>query len=144
MPDNPKAGGYLSRRIEGDERKRTAGGPADPDHSGWHGADLSAPPGVGKAAEELQWDMDYLLKLWGSIQTAASNKAAPFLIYQESNAIVRMVRDYLRRDIGEALIDTREAYEQALEFVRQVMPPVRGGASSSTKERLPSVQPLSD
>src|SRR5690606_20593970 len=72
--------------------------------------------------EELQWDLDYLLSLWNSITDAASKKNAPFLIYQESNVIIRTIRDYLRQDIGEVLIDTKEAYEEALQFVRQVMP----------------------
>ncbi len=78
--------------------------------------------GVGRSQEELQWDLDYLLNLWRAIETASSQKKAPFLIYQESNIIIRALRDYLRVDIGEILIDHPAVYRQAQEFVQQVMP----------------------
>ena len=69
--------------------------------------------GVGRDAEELQWDLDYLLHVWKSITDAALSKPAPFLIYQESRLIVRALRDYLRADVGEILVDTDVMYEQA-------------------------------
>jgi ribonuclease E len=120
MPNNPRAGG-ISRRIEGDERseiREAINGLEIPDGMGI----IVRTAGVGKNQEELQWDLDYLMSLWTSITEASARKSAPFLIYQESNVIIRTIRDYLRQDIGEVLIDTREAYDEALNFVRQVMP----------------------
>ena len=78
--------------------------------------------GVGRSQEELQWDMDYLLHLWKAIETASPQKKAPFLIYQESNIIIRALRDYLRADIGEILVDNPAVYRQAQDFMQQVMP----------------------
>ena len=120
MPNNPRAGG-VSRRIEGNERNeiRDALKTLDvPDGMGL----IVRTAGVGRNAEELQWDLDYLRNLWQAVQKAAETKPAPFLIYQESNVIIRALRDYLRADIGEILIDDREVYERAREFVEQVMP----------------------
>ncbi|MCH2357018.1 MAG: Rne/Rng family ribonuclease, partial [Pseudomonadales bacterium] len=120
MPNNPKAGG-ISRRIEGDERdelREALRALNIPDGMGM----IVRTAGVGKDQKELQWDLDYLLTLWQSIQDAAGEKSAPFLIYQESNVIVRTIRDYLRQDIGEVLFDTQESYEEAIAFIRQVMP----------------------
>jgi ribonuclease E len=78
--------------------------------------------GVGKSEDELQWDLDYLLQLWQAIEHSAVEKQAPFLIYQESNVIIRSIRDYLRADIGEIVIDHPEVYREACEFIQQVMP----------------------
>lgn len=120
MPNNPKAGG-ISRRIEGDERtdlREALRNLTLPDSMGM----IVRTAGVGKEQQELQWDLDYLLVLWQSIQDASVQRPAPFLIYQESNVIIRMIRDYLRKDIGEVLFDTDEAYEEALVFIKQVMP----------------------
>ena len=120
MPNNPKAGG-ISRRIEGDDRtevREALRSLSIPDGMGL----IVRTAGVGKDHEELQWDLDYLLKLWQSVQDAATEKAAPFLIYQESNVIIRTIRDYLRKDIGEVLFDTQESYDEAIRFIRQVMP----------------------
>ncbi|MEC8858458.1 MAG: ribonuclease E [Pseudomonadota bacterium] len=120
MPNNPRAGG-ISRRIEGDERseiREAINSLNIPDGMGI----IVRTAGVGKNQEDLQWDLDYLLSLWQSIKDASDQKKAPFLIYQESNVIIRCIRDYLRQDIGEVLFDTQEAYEEALNFVRQVMP----------------------
>jgi ribonuclease E len=120
MPNNPKAGG-ISRRIEGDERSEIREALRSlniPDAMGV----IVRTAGVGKEHEELQWDLDYLLALWDAIQDASGEKKAPFLIYQESNVIIRTIRDYLRKDIGEVLFDTRESYEEALAFIKQVMP----------------------
>lgn len=120
MPNNPRAGG-ISRRIEGDERseiREALSGLNIPDGMGM----IVRTAGVGKQQQELQWDLDYLLALWQSITDASTQKSAPFLIYQESNVIIRTIRDYLRQDIGEVLFDTQESYDEALNFVRQVMP----------------------
>ena len=120
MPNNPRAGG-VSRRIEGSDRNeiREAMGELEiPESMGL----IVRTAGVGKSADELQWDLDYLLQLWGAIDKAASERQAPFLIYQESNIIIRAIRDYLRKDISEILIDEKGTYEQAKEFMAQVMP----------------------
>jgi ribonuclease E len=120
MPNNPKAGG-ISRRIEGDDRselREALRGLEIPDGMGM----IVRTAGVGKAQEELQWDLDYLLALWQAIQEASTTKPAPFLIYQESNVIIRMIRDYLRKDIGEVLFDTKESFDEAITFIKQVMP----------------------
>ncbi|MGX5731707.1 ribonuclease E [Pseudoxanthomonas beigongshangi] len=120
MPNSPTAGG-VSRRIEGDDRaelKKAMDSLAIPDDMGV----IIRTAGVGRDAEELQWDLDYLLQVWKAIAEAALTKPAPFLIYQESRLIVRALRDYLRADIGEILVDTEELYETAHEFMQQVMP----------------------
>lgn len=120
MPNNPRAGG-ISRRIEGDERtelREAMKGVEVPDKMGV----IVRTAGIGRSAEELQADLDYLVRLWDAIQRASDERSAPCLLLQESNVIIRAVRDYLRHDIGEVLIDTDEAYEEALSFVQQVMP----------------------
>ncbi|WP_449555750.1 ribonuclease E [Halopseudomonas maritima] len=120
MPNNPRAGG-ISRRIEGEERNElrealnSLNVPADMGM-------IVRTAGLGRSAEELQWDLDYLLQLWEAIKGASEERKAPFLIYQESNVIIRAIRDYLRQDIGEVLIDSEEVKEEALSFISQVMP----------------------
>ena len=104
MPNSPTAGG-VSRRIEGDDRaelKEAMDALTIPDDMGV----IIRTAGVGRDAEELQWDLDYLLQVWKSIAEAALTKPAPFLIYQESRLIIRALRDYLRADVGEILVDT--------------------------------------
>ncbi|MCB1829321.1 MAG: ribonuclease E [Chromatiaceae bacterium] len=123
MPNNPRAGG-VSRRIEGQDRsdlREAMSSLTIPDGMGL----IVRTAGVGKSAEELQWDLDYLLQLWQAIENSASEKSAPFLIYQESNVIIRSIRDYLRQDIGEILIDDKEVFADACEFIEQVMPAYR-------------------
>ena len=120
MPNNPRAGG-ISRRIDGEERaalREVMNALNIPQDMGV----IIRTAGIGRSVEELQWDLDYLLTLWSSITEAADKRQAPFLIYQESNVIIRAVRDYLRQDIGEVLIDTPQVHQEALNFVRQVMP----------------------
>ncbi|MCW6027295.1 Rne/Rng family ribonuclease [Stenotrophomonas sp. SRS1] len=120
MPNSPSAGG-VSRRIEGEDRaalKEALDKLNIPDDMGV----IIRTAGVGRDAEELQWDLDYLLQVWKSIAEAALTKPASFLIYQESRLIVRALRDYLRADVGEILVDTEELYETAQEFMQQVMP----------------------
>ncbi len=120
MPNNPRAGG-VSRRIEGPERNEIRDALKSLDIPEGMGL-IVRTAGVGRSAEELQWDLDYLQNLWSAVQTAGENRNAPFLIYQESNVIIRALRDYLRADIGEILIDDRDVFERAREFVEQVMP----------------------
>ncbi len=120
MPNNPRAGG-VSRQITREERKQLLDTLNDiriPDGMGA----IVRTAGVGRDSEELQWDLDYLLQLWSAIQEAAKSRSAPFLIYQESNLIIRALRDYLREEIGEILIDDDKVFEDAREFMQQVMP----------------------
>jgi ribonuclease E len=120
MPNNPKAGG-VSRRIEGEDRqalKEALDHVTVPDDVGL----IVRTAGLGRDAEELQWDLDYLLTLWKSISEAAGKQKAPFLIYQESKLFIRALRDYLRSDIGEILIDDEPLFNDARDFMQQVMP----------------------
>jgi ribonuclease E len=78
--------------------------------------------GVGKSVEEIQWDLDYLIHLWQAIEKASQDRPAPFLVYQESDLVTRAIRDYLRNDINEILIDEQSVFEQARDFMAQVMP----------------------
>ena len=120
MPNNPKAGG-ISRRIEGDERTETREALRNLEIPNGMGL-IVRTAGVGKHQEELQWDLDYLLALWQSIEDASNEKTGPFLIFQESNVIIRTIRDYLRKDIGEVLFDTKQSHQEAISFIQQVMP----------------------
>ncbi len=120
MPNNPRAGG-ISRRIEGEERAELQEALRDiqvPDSMGM----IVRTAGVGKQTEELQWDLEYLLQLWTAIDTATKDRSAPFLVYQESSIIIRALRDYLRKDIGEILVDSPEVYQNGYDFMRMVMP----------------------
>jgi ribonuclease E len=120
MPSNPRAGG-VSRRIEGEDRNIVRDAMSELDYPPDMGL-IVRTAGVGRNAEELQWDLDYLLHLWSSIEAAAGQRPAPFLIYQESNVIIRALRDHLRGDIGEILIDDARVFQRAQEFMTQVMP----------------------
>ncbi|MDY6943471.1 MAG: Rne/Rng family ribonuclease [Pseudomonadota bacterium] len=119
MPNNPRAGG-VSRRIEGDEREELREVMRSLEIPNGMGL-IVRTAGMGRNIEELQWDLDYLIHLWQAIETAAE-RSAPFLIYQESNVIIRALRDYLRADIGEILVDDEEVYQQAKDFMAQFMP----------------------
>ncbi len=120
MPNNPRAGG-VSRRIEGDARSEARDALSALDIPADMGLIIRT-AGIGKSVEELQWDLDYLMNLWSSIDTASKNRPAPFLIYQESSLITRTIRDYFRNDINEVIIDEPAIYEQARQFMEQVMP----------------------
>jgi ribonuclease E len=120
MPNNPRAGG-VSRRIQGDDRnlvRESMSSMNIPEGMGM----IVRTAGIGRSTEELQWDLDYLVNLWDAIQAASKEKSAPFLIYQESNVIIRALRDYLRKDVVEILIDSPEVYETAREFMERIMP----------------------
>lgn len=120
MPNNPRAGG-ISRRIEGEERtqlKEALNSVTVPEGMGI----IVRTAGLGRGSEELQWDLDYLSQLWDAIKKAADERPSPFLIYQESNVIIRAIRDYLRQDIGEVLIDNESVFNEAKDFITQVIP----------------------
>ena len=120
MPNNPRAGG-ISRRIEGEERTALREALSALEIPVGMGL-IVRTAGVGKSQEELQWDLDYLLKLWRAVETAANERPGPFLVYQESNVIIRAIRDYFDKDVNEILIDDEKVYEQARDFIAQVMP----------------------
>ena len=120
MPNNPRAGG-VSRQIEGSDRaeaRDAMGGLVVPEGMGL----ILRTAGVGKSSEELQWDLDYLSQLWNAISSAAIEQPASFLIYQESEVIIRAIRDYLRKDINEIWIDDVEVHKRCHDFMTQVMP----------------------
>lgn len=120
MPNNPDAGG-ISRRIEGEERE----------HLREVIDQLTVPEGMGviirtagvsRSKEELEWDLQVLLRYWEAIKQAAVARPAPYLIHQESDVIIRAVRDHLRQDISEVIIDNQEAYQRAKDYIAQVRP----------------------
>ena len=120
MPNNPRGGG-VSRRVEGDERAELRDVMDQ----------LEVPSGmsliartaaIGRSAEELQWDLNYLLQLWQAIEGAAQSQSGAFLIYQEGSLVIRAIRDYFQPEIGEILIDTDDIFEQASQFMAHVMP----------------------
>ncbi len=120
MPNNPRAGG-VSRQIEGADRSDAREAMSQLEISAGMGLILRT-AGVGKAADELQGDLAYLLKLWRAIEEAAAQRPAPFLIHQDSNVMIRAVRDYLRADVEEVLVDDPGLYDEAREFMQHVMP----------------------
>ena len=120
MPNNPRAGG-ISRRIEGDDRTQLRDAMRDlqiPDGMGV----IVRTAGIGRASEELQWDLNYLLNVWKNITEESDKAKAPHFLYQESNVIIRAIRDYLRQDVGEVIVDNEVAYALATQFIRTVMP----------------------
>ena len=120
MPNNPRAGG-VSRRIQGEDRtlvRDAMSGMNIPEDMGM----IVRTAGIGRSSEELQWDLDYLVHLWGVIKEASKERPAPFLIHQESNVIIRALRDCLRTDVSEILVDSPEVHETAREFMERVMP----------------------
>ena len=120
MPNNPRGGG-VSRRIEGDDRAELKEAMDQLEYP--KGASIIArTAGIGRSAPELQWDLNYLLKLWAAIDGASKGGKGAFLIYQESSLVIRAIRDYFNHDIGDILIDTDDIYEQAQQFMAHVMP----------------------
>ncbi|WNC70856.1 ribonuclease E [Thalassotalea psychrophila] len=120
MPNNPRAGG-ISRRIEGDERTELKNSLSKLDLPKGMGL-IVRTAGVGKAYDELAWDLNVLLKHWAAISEAAASRPAPFLIHQESNVILRAIRDYLRRDIGEIVIDRPKIFDSVKQHIQLVRP----------------------
>ena len=120
MPNNPRGGG-VSRRIEGEDREELKENLDQLEYP--KGMSLIArTAGIGRSAPELQWDLNYMLKLWSAIDGASKAGKGAFLIYQESSLVIRAIRDYFTSDIGEILIDTDDIYEQAQQFMNHVMP----------------------
>ncbi len=120
MPNNPRGGG-VSRRIEGEERQELKDAMAELNVP--RGMSLIArTAGIGRSVEELQWDFDYLLKLWQAIEAAGNAHQEPYLLFMESSLLIRAIRDYFRPDIGEILVDNAEVYEEISEFMSYVMP----------------------
>jgi ribonuclease E len=120
MPNNPRGGG-VSRRIEGEDREELKENLEQLDYP--KGMSLIArTAGIGRSAPELQWDLNYMLKLWEAIEGASKAGKGAFLIYQESSLVIRAIRDYFTADIGEILIDTDDIYDQAKQFMNHVMP----------------------
>lgn len=120
MPNNPRAGG-VSRRIEGDTRadmREVMNALQIPEGMGL----IIRTAGGGKSIEELQWDLNYLLQLWDAIERSGGEKSAPFLIFQESNVIIRALRDHLRNDVDQVLVDDPATYRLVRNFLQQVMP----------------------
>ncbi|MBC8210847.1 MAG: Rne/Rng family ribonuclease, partial [Gammaproteobacteria bacterium] len=120
MPQNPRAGG-VSRRIEGEERDSIRNVMSELQMSPGMGV-IARTAGVGRTTEEMQWDLDYLTQLWAAVEQAASERAAPFLIYQESDIVIRALRDHYKTDVGEIIIDSQDAYDRAHEFMSMVIP----------------------
>ena len=131
MPNNPRAGG-VSRQIVGDDRNEAREMMSQLDVPQGMGIILRT-AGVGKSSKELQWDLDYLISLWNAVKKSAKEKPAPFLIYQESEVIIRAIRDYLRSDISEIWVDDKPLIEakqaglpilaSELDYVRDVLDP---------------------
>lgn len=120
MPNNPRGGG-VSRRIEGDDRAELKEAMDQLEYP--NGMSIIArTAGIGRSAPELQWDLNYLLKLWTAIDGAGKGGKGAFLIYQESSLVIRAIRDYFNSDIGDILFDTDDVYEQARQFMAHVMP----------------------
>ena len=120
MPNNPRGGG-VSRRIEGDDRAELKEAMDQLEYPA--GSSISArTAGIGRSAPELQWDLNYLIKLWTAIEGAGKGGKGAFLIYQESSLVIRAIRDYFNSDIGDILFDTDDVYEQARQFMAHVMP----------------------
>ncbi|CAG9239073.1 ribonuclease E [Paraburkholderia sabiae] len=122
MPNNPRGGG-VSRRIEGDDRqelRETMSQLQLPEGM----SIIARTAGIGRSAEELQWDLNYLMQLWRAIEAASQSgtQGQPMLIYLESSLVIRAIRDYFQPDIGEILIDTTEIHDQARAFMDIVMP----------------------
>ncbi|MCW8200847.1 Rne/Rng family ribonuclease, partial [Verminephrobacter aporrectodeae subsp. tuberculatae] len=120
MPNNPRGGG-VSRRIEGEDRAELKEAMDQLEYPGGMSI-IARTAGIGRTAPELQWDLNYLLKLWNAIDGAAKGGKGAFLIYQESSLVIRAIRDYFNQDIGDILIDTDDIYEQAQQFMAHVMP----------------------
>ncbi|HEZ1573976.1 TPA: Rne/Rng family ribonuclease [Neisseria meningitidis] len=120
MPNNPRGGG-VSRRIEGEERQELKAAMAQLDIP--NGMSIIArTAGIGRSAEELEWDLNYLKQLWQAIEEAGKAHHDPYLLFMESSLLIRAIRDYFRPDIGEILVDNQEVYDQVAEFMSYVMP----------------------
>ncbi len=132
MPNNPRGGG-ISRRIEGDERNDLRKTLSQIDVPKGMSV-IVRTAGIGRTAEELQWDLNYLLQLWTSIKEESDKASPPHFLFQDSNVIIRAIRDYLRPDVGEVIVDHADTYNLASAFVQQVMPNYRSKVKSYSDE----------
>jgi len=135
MPNNPRAGG-ISRRIEGEEREELRNAMRNIRTPKGMGC-IVRTAGVGRNAEELEWDMTVLLNLWDAITKATADRPAPFLIHQESDVIMRALRDYLRSDIGEIIVDKREVFEKVKERIRSIRPAFENRVKLNEDREIP-------
>ena len=121
MPNNPRAGG-VSRRVEDESERDEAREALDALNIPEGMGAIVRTNGIGRSKEELQWDLDHLVEYWRAIETESAAKAGPFLVYQESNIIIRALRDYFRPDIGEIIVDNVEVYAEARDHMTHMMP----------------------
>ncbi|MGX5201802.1 ribonuclease E [Aliikangiella sp. IMCC44632] len=135
MPNNPRAGG-ISRRIEGEEREELRNAMRNIQTPKGMGC-IVRTAGVGRNAEELEWDMSVLLNLWDAIKNAAETRPAPFLIHQESDVIIRALRDYLRSDIGEIIVDKKEVFEKVKQQIRSIRPAFENRVKLNEDREIP-------
>ncbi|MDR2219990.1 MAG: Rne/Rng family ribonuclease [Methylobacillus sp.] len=135
MPNNPRGGG-VSRRIEGEDRNELRDVLAQLEvPSGM--SIIARTAGIGRNLEDLQWDLNYLTKLWDAIEGAAKHETAPSLIFQEGSLVIRAMRDYFQPDIGEILIDTEDVYEQARNYFENVVMPGHGQRVKLYRDDVP-------
>src|SRR6202166_344252 len=120
MPNNPRAGG-VSRRIEGEDRDQMREVMSQLQIPDGMGA-IVRTAGVGRSVQELQWDLDNLKVQWEQIEAAGKDRPAPFLVFRESDAVTRSMRDYLSDDVGEVLVDSQAAFQKAQEYMQRFMP----------------------
>ena len=120
MPNNPRAGG-ISRRIDGDDRSELKDAMSQLEVPNGMGV-IVRTAGVGRSAEDLQWDLSSLLQLWEAVKKQADEVKAPHFLWQEGNVIIRAIRDYLRPDIGEVIVDNKQAYNDCMDYMQRVMP----------------------
>ena len=120
MPNNPRGGG-ISRRIEGDDRSELREAMKDLALPGGMSV-IVRTVGIGRNAEELQWDLDFLLNIWNSVTSEAEKLKAPEFLFSENNVIIRTIRDYLRPSIGEVIIDHHPSFLLARDYIHKVMP----------------------
>ena len=135
MPNNPRAGG-ISRRIEGEERDELRNAMRNIQTPKGMGC-IVRTAGVGRNAEELEWDMNVLQNLWQAIKEAAESRPAPFLIHQESDVIMRALRDYLRSDIGEIIVDKREVFDKVIDRIRFIRPAFENRVKLNEDREIP-------
>ena len=120
IPNSTRSGG-ISRRISGDERdqiKNTLEKLNIPENM----SAIVRTNGLGRSAEELSLDLSYLLALWDEINNTTPNATSPSLIFRDDKLIVRVVRDYFKEDIEEILIDDKDTFNEAKEFIEAVIP----------------------
>ena len=120
IPNSSRSGG-ISRRISGDERDQIKN-ILDKLNIPENMSAIVRTNGLGRTAEELSLDLSYLLALWDEINNTTPNATSPSLIFRDDKLIVRVVRDYFKDDIEEILIDDKDTFNEAKEFIEAVIP----------------------